>query len=380
MKQDQQFVGVAGEPRPAPGGQDHGHDGHAAHHAPAGPSRMAPWNPCSPSNGLCGWAPWERPRSPRPLLVKPARQLAGVALVGIAARDRARAEKFATKHGIGRVYGSYSALLEDPDIDAVYNPLPNGLHGVWTRRALEAGKHVLCEKPFTANAAEAEEVAAVAQQTGLVVMEAFHWRYHPLAQRMVDVVQSGALGQVRHLEAWVCFPLIARGDIRYRLDLAGGATMDVGCYAIHFVRTLAGAEPDVHWARAKLSSPGVDRAMDAGLSFTDGRTARIHASMFSRRVVHIGVRVLGDEGRLDVLNPLAPHVYSRLTIRAGGVRTTERPRGDPTYTYQLRAFLAAVRDGTPTLTPPAEAVANMRVVDAIYDAAGLPARAPALVR
>src|SRR5207302_1884314 len=110
----------------------------------------------------------------------------------------------------GEPTGARPARLADPDVDAVYNPLPNGLHAVWTIRALDAGKHVLCEKPFTANATEAERVAAAAERTGLVVMEAFHWRYHPLAQRMVDVVNSGELGTVKRIETWMCFPLLKR--------------------------------------------------------------------------------------------------------------------------------------------------------------------------
>src|SRR5215212_2503761 len=130
-------------------------------------------------------------------VVKPARNSAEAEVVGIAARDRARADAFATKHGIPRVFDTYADLLADPDIDAIYNPLPNGLHAQWTIAALEAGKHVLCEKPFTANAKEAEDVAAVATRTGLVVMEAFHYRYHPLAARMLEIVESGELGTVR---------------------------------------------------------------------------------------------------------------------------------------------------------------------------------------
>jgi predicted dehydrogenase len=309
-------------------------------------------------------------------LVRPSRQVPGVEVAAVAARDRARAEKFAAKHGIGRVHDSYEALLADPDIDAIYNPLPNALHGIWTRRALAAGKHVLCEKPFTANAAEAEEVASAAEASGLVVMEAFHWRYHPLAERMIDVVGSGVLGPVRHIETWVCFPLPVRGDIRYRLDMAGGATMDAGCYAINMLRTLGGAEPAVVSAHVKLSSPGVDRAMTADLRFEDGRTARVHASMFSSTLLRVAVRVVGDEGRLDVFNPLAPQLWNRLTIRASGVRTSERVRGDATYTYQLRAFVAAVTEGAPVLTAPSAAVANMAVIDAVYRAAGLPVRTP----
>ena len=162
----------------------------------------------------------------------------GVELRAVAARDGERARAFAAKHGIPVVHTSYEALLADPEIDAIYNPLPNGLHGVWTMRALRAGKHVLCEKPFTANADEAREVAAVARETGRFVMEAFHWRYHPLAARMLEILASGELGELRHVEAHLCAPLLNTKDIRYRLDLAGGAAMDMGCYVLHFVRTL----------------------------------------------------------------------------------------------------------------------------------------------
>src|SRR5205823_1392444 len=134
-------------------------------------------------------------------LIKPAKETPEVDVVAAAARDEARAEKLAARHGIGRVHASYDALLADPEVDAVYNPLPNALHAEWTIKALEAGKHVLCEKPFTSNAAEAELVAKTAEATGLVVMEAFHWRYHPLAARVLDIVGSGELGELRRVES-----------------------------------------------------------------------------------------------------------------------------------------------------------------------------------
>src|SRR5262245_46916122 len=166
-------------------------------------------------------------------VVKPARTSADLELVSVAARDRSRADTYAKKHGIPRVFDTYADLLADPDIDAIYNPLPNGLHAEWTIAALEAGKHVLCEKPFTSNATEAEQVAAVADRTGLVVMEAFHYRYHPLAHRMRALVEDGELGTLEHVEAALCFPLPKFSDIRYQYDLGGGATMDVGTYTVH---------------------------------------------------------------------------------------------------------------------------------------------------
>ena len=187
-------------------------------------------------------------------LLKPAKTVPEVAIVGIAARDRARAEKVASKHDIAQVYDSYDALIAAPDIDAIYNPLPNGLHGRYTIAALEAGKHVLCEKPFTANAEEAEKVAAVADRSGKVVMEAFHYRYHPLVTRLLEIIASGELGDIKRIETRMCFPLPLLRDIRYQLDLAGGALMDAGCYAIHQLRTLAGAEPEVVSPRPSASS------------------------------------------------------------------------------------------------------------------------------
>src|SRR5207302_2948709 len=143
-----------------------------------------------------------------PALVRPAKKVPEATVIAVAARDRDRARKFASKHGIPRVHQGYDDLLADPDIDAVYIPLPNALHGVWTKRALAAGKHVLCEKPFTANAQEAADVAAAAAATDRVVMEAFHWRYHPMAERILAIVRGGELGELKRVEASVCFPLL----------------------------------------------------------------------------------------------------------------------------------------------------------------------------
>src|SRR3954463_7101819 len=214
-------------------------------------------------------------------VVKPARNSTEAEVVAIAARDRSRADAFAAKHGIPRVLESYADLLADPDIDAIYNPLPNGLHAEWTIAALEAGKHVLCEKPFTSNAQEAEAVSAVADRTGLVVMEAFHYRYHPLAKRMREIVESRELGTLRRVEAALCFPLPKFSDIRYQYDLAGGATMDAGTYTVHMARLLGREEPEVVSAYPKLKSVDVDRAMRAELKFPSGHTGRITCSMWS---------------------------------------------------------------------------------------------------
>ena len=279
-------------------------------------------------------------------LVAPARRVPGASIVAIAARDPERARRFATRHGIPRVHDGYDALLGDPNVDAVYVPLPNALHCRWTVRALEAGKHVLCEKPFAATAAEAEEMAAAAIRTGRVLVEAFHYRYHPLFARLQAILAAGDVGDVRHVEAHLCFPLPFRSDIRFS------------------------AEPEVTEARAEWTRGGVDRCMEARLRFPGGVTARITCSLFSAWVVRASASVQGSAGRITVLNPFVPQLYHRLrVVNAGGTRV-ERVAGAPTYDCQLRAFVSAVRDRTPVPTTPEDAVRNMRTIEAIYAAAG----------
>ena len=306
--------------------------------------------------------------------IKPARNVGEAVIAAVAARDRSRADAFAAKHGIPKVHDSYAALIADPEIDAIYNPLPNGLHAEWTIAALEAGKHVLCEKPFTANTTEAEAVAAVGARTGLVVMEAFHYRYHPLAMRMLEIVDSGELGTITRVETALCFPLPKFSDIRYQYDLAGGATMDVGTYTVHMARLLGRGEPDVVSADATLHSPNVDRAMRAELSFPGGPTGRITCSMWSKWVIQTYARAFGDRGELRVINPTSPQMWHRMRVKSDGKSRTEKFSRRPTYEYQLDAFCAAVLRGEPTLTPPADSIANMRVLDAIYVAAGMTPR------
>jgi predicted dehydrogenase len=309
-------------------------------------------------------------------LIKPAKGSGEVVVAAVAARDGARAQAFAAQHGISRVHDSYEALLADPDLDAVYNPLPNSLHGRWTRAALAAGKHVLCEKPFTANAAEAREVAELAAKSDRVVMEAFHYRYHPLTLRIEEIIASGELGKLERVEAAMCFPLPKFSDIRYNYSLGGGATMDAGCYAVHMARTFGGATPEVVSAQAKLRDAQIDRAMTAELRFPGGHTGRIRCSMWSTDLLQFSARVVGDRGQLRVLNPIMPSLFHRLSVRSADGRRVERFARRASYAYQLDAFAAAVLRGAPLMTTAEDAVENMTVIDAIYRAAGLPLREP----
>ncbi len=307
-------------------------------------------------------------------LLRPARSVPEVRVEAIAARDPARALVVAHKYGIDRVHPDYAALVADPDLDAVYVPLPNGLHARWTLAALAAGKHVLCEKPLASNAEQAREMAAAATEHGRVLMEAFHYRYHPLMARALAILRAGEIGEVRRVRASMCIFLPLPRDIRYQLALAGGATMDTGCYAIHCLRTLVGEEPEVVSARARLLRPGVDRYMSAELRFPGGATGRMACALWSSRVLGVSFRVDGSRGSLRAFNYVAPQLYHRLTVRTPGGTRHERVAGEATYTHQLRAFVEAVRGGAPVPTDAADGVRTMAVIDEVYRAAGLSPR------
>lgn len=308
-------------------------------------------------------------------LIRPARRVPRANVVAVAARNPEKAAAFATKHGIPTVHADYAALIADPGIDAVYNPLPNSLHAEWTIAAVAAGKHVLCEKPFASNAAEAVDMAAAARVHSRAVMEAFHWRYHPLAARMREILTGGDIGDVEHYEVQFCIPLPPmRPDIRYDFGLAGGATMDLGCYAINMIRFLAGAEPTVEWAQAKLSSAQVDQQMLAELAFRDGRSARFRVSMWGWPPLRMAIDVRGTHGTMHVFNPLQPKIYNRIKLDTQTGTRAEHVRGRFTYEHQLEAFCDAILDGEKFPTTPEDAISNMRVIDAVYEAAGLDAR------
>jgi predicted dehydrogenase len=307
-------------------------------------------------------------------LLRPAQELAGVEIVAVAARDSERAARFAHRNGIARTFASYEDLIHASDIDAVYVPLPNSLHLKWAIAALNAGKHVLCEKPLGANADEAGVITEASERANRVLMEAFHFRHHPLAKRVEAIVRSGEIGPVRHVIAHMCIPIVERSNIRFRFDLAGGAAMDVGCYVVNFARMVAGAEPEVERVRVKLASPQVDRRVEAELRFKGGATALVIGSILSRTLFRMSARVECEQGDIRIWNPFLPQWGHRVVIRGPSGRRVETFRGESTYVHQLRAFVAAVHGEGPILTDGKDAVATMRVIDRIYEVAGLKRR------
>ncbi|OBH02045.1 oxidoreductase [Mycobacterium sp. E2699] len=320
--------------------------------------------------GASKWAPTT--------LINPALECTDVVVAAAASRDVSRARAFAAKHRITRVHENYEALIADPDLDAVYILAPTGWHGRWTRAALDAGKHVLCEKPFAANAAEAREIAELAAKSDRVVMEALQYRFHPLTLRVEQIIASGELGKLQRVEVAVCVLLPKRSNSNiYDHSLAGGALMTDGIYTVDMLRTFGGSTPEVVAARAKLESPEVDRVMTAELRFAGGHTGRLHCALWSSSLFWASAKVVGDSGRLHYLSPAAPHLLPRLSIRSAGGKRVERFPRRTSYAYQLEAFAAAVLRGEPVKTTPEAAIENMSVIDAIYRAAGLSLREPA---
>ena len=319
--------------------------------------------------GASRWAPMT--------LLAPAQDNTEIVVAAVASRDVSRARAFAAKHGIDRVHDDYAALIADPELDAVYNLLPTSAHGRWTRAALDAGKHVLCQKLFTANAAEAREIAEHCAQSDRVVMEALQYRYHPLTARVEQIIASGELGNLERVEIAICVLLPKRSNANaYDYSLAGGALMNTGVYVVDMARTFGGSTPEVVSARAKLGGPQVDRAMRAEVRFAGGHTGLLRCAQWSSDLFRASATVVGDRGRLRYLSPAAPHLIPRLSIRSADGKRVERFPRRTGYAYQLEAFAGAVLRGEPVKTTPQGAVENLTVIDAIYRAAGLPIRRP----
>jgi predicted dehydrogenase len=306
-------------------------------------------------------------------LIAPSRMVDDVEVTAVAARDPDRAAEYAARHGIPRVHRSYDELLADPSLDAVYVPLPAARHAEWTIAAIQAGKHVLCEKPFTSNTPSAERVAAVAAAAwDRVVMEAYHSHYHPFQRRMREIVDT-ELGAVTSARALFCVPIPPGRDIRWNLALGGGGLLDVGYYPVRLLRELFGDAPTVAAAHAKERG-GIDRLLTATLAFDSGVRAEVVSSIWSRRLLVSRLEVTGEHGSLRVSWPYHPQMRCKAAIRTTAGKRIEIPNKRPTYAFQLEAFRNAVRNGSPVPTDAPAAVAQMHTLDAIYLAAGMSVR------
>jgi D-xylose 1-dehydrogenase (NADP+, D-xylono-1,5-lactone-forming) len=289
-------------------------------------------------------------------------------VVAVGSRDQARADAYAREHGIPRAHGSYEALLADPDVEAIYVSVPNSLHVPWTLRALEAGKHVLCEKPFSRHAEDVERVFDVAEAAGLVVSEGFMWRHHPQTAKLAQLLADGAIGALRLVRVGFSFPLETdRGpdDARFRADLDGGALMDLGCYCVSAIRFVAGEPQDLS-GKQVVGPTGVDLIFAGAFTHADDVLTHFDCSFVVPRRAEL--EVLGEEGSLFVTTPFvitSPGIELR---RDGDVEQVQVEEAD-SYRLELDNVSAAIRGEAPLLLGREDAVAQARLLEALYESA-----------
>ena len=292
-------------------------------------------------------------------------------VTAIASRDGARAKAAAERLGIARVYDSYEALLADPDVDAIYNPLPNSLHAEWTLKAAAAGKPVLCEKPLAASSAEAQEMISGCQRHGVLLMEAFMYRFHPQHARVRELLDADAIGTLRAVRTAFTFMLepFDPKNVRLQGDLAGGALMDVGCYTVNAARMLFGEEP--LWASAQWDFRkqfGVEVMLAGILGFSDGRMATFDCGF--RAAGQGSYTAVGTKGQIEIPSAFVPSAApTSLVITDAEGRREERIPGVDQYRLEAEEFADALLSGRPVRMPPGDAVATLRAIEALRGSA-----------
>ncbi|KAF9924777.1 hypothetical protein FBU30_005296 [Linnemannia zychae] len=332
-------------------------------------------------------------------LINPARHNFSIIVASVAARDHDKAKAFAISHGIPNTHPSYDALINDPTIDCIYNPLPNGLHYEWTVKALNAGKHVLLEKPATSNEAQAKELVTLAKSKNLVLLEAFHYRFHPASLKFKELVlehvKSGHA--IQKVEALMSFPMIfPKDDIRFNYNLAGGINMDAGCYTVNSIRYFSGLEVEsVESAKATIVKEDVDGRMEATLKLVGGAEAKLVASCINSwlslqtyRDIIPKFTIETDEKIFAFGVWVLPQVWHYISIKDKKTGATvdlpkEYGEGYSTYKHQLDAFVKAVKakksgsneiESIPGWVSGENTIANMKVIDDIYRRAGMKIR------
>ena len=289
-----------------------------------------------------------------------------VDVVAVASRDAERAEAYAAEHGIATAHGSYEALLADSHVEAVYISLPNGMHHTWTMHALAAGKHVLCEKPFTRHPHEAEEAFDAAEAAGLVVAEAFMYRHHPQTATIARLVADGAIGRLCAVKTTFTFPLHDLSNVRALPELDGGALMDVGCYCVSGIRLLAG-EPEHVRGEHVTGTTGIDMAFHGTLRCAEDVVGQFEASFRSPQ--RQSLEAVGEDGVLVVEAPWRLDWGGSVTLRRGGETEVVEVEDADAYTRELENLADAVEGRVPALLGRADAVAQARVIDALYRSA-----------
>lgn len=303
-------------------------------------------------------------------VIKPARRRDDVEVVAVASRRAGAAIPYAERHGIPRAVDGYETLIADPDVDLIFNALPPVDHARWSILALEAGKDVLCEKPFAMNAREADVMTDTARRTGRRLIEAYHYRLHPVFQHLVALKVSGALGAITSLEAEFSAEIpFSEGELRHQPALGGGALMDLGCYCVHGLRAIMDSEPSVVQASGTRTPLGVDESMTAELDFA-GVPARLATDMAAGTPFVARLNLECERGRVEIDNFVVPHEGHTVMEWLDGSERVHTLAGGTTYDFQLASVVDAIRSGAPHVNEGTDSVATMAAIDAIYDKAG----------
>jgi xylose dehydrogenase (NAD/NADP) len=294
-------------------------------------------------------------------------------LVAVASRELGKAAEYAVTWGISRIFGSYEEMLDSDQVDAVYISLPNRLHARWAVRAAEAGKHVLCEKPLALSISEVDQISAAAEANGVVAAEAVMYLYHPLIERLAELVEDGAVGEVQLVRGAFSFTLDRPGDVRWQPELGGGALWDVGSYPVSLIRRLLG-EPEEVFGWQKLAETGVDESFAGLLRYRGGALGSFDAGF--HHPFRVEAEVVGSEGVLRLERPYVMTPSSAIVIRRGDEETIESASKADPYQCEVEAVAAAALDGAPLPVPLSSSRANVATLLALYASAreGVPKR------
>jgi len=300
-------------------------------------------------------------------LIKPLRASKRNQLLAVASRTQSSADAYAREWNIPRAHGSYEALLADPEIDVIYNPLPNHLHAEWTIKAVEAGKHVLCEKPLTLSVDEVDAVQAAARKQGRVVAEAFMYRHHPQTLRLQELVKEGALGALKLIRGSFTYVLSRSGDVRLDPAMGGGSIWDVGCYPISYARTIVGKEPLEVFGWQVNGPTGIDETFVGQMRFAD----EVHAQFDSSFAIPFQtfMEIVGSEATLTIPKPFKPETDEKLSLRRGDKTETVKIKGQELYIGEVEDMADAILLGRQPRVSLDDSRANVAAILALLESA-----------
>ena len=300
-------------------------------------------------------------------LLEPLRTSKRNQLLAVASRSQERADEYARKHKVKRAYGSYNDLLADPDIDVIYNPLPNHLHAEWTIKAVQAGKHVLCEKPLALSLAEVDAISAAADKYGKVVAEAFMYRTHPQTLKVQELVAGGKLGKIRMVRGSYTYPGPDPDNYRWKPEMGGGGLWDVGCYPLSYTRTVLGVEPQRVLGFQATAPTGVDEFFAGQLQFPNDIYAQFDCSI--RLPHHVFMEIVGDEATMIIPEPYNPGIKEKLFLVRDGKTELIAVKGTETYSGEVEDMANAVLLGQPQRVSLADSRANIAAILALFESA-----------